>query len=103
MNEKTLDELWEDVKHVGKVEHLEYDAMVALGSVFGKMKHTILKQQTEIEILKDALEDEERRKNVIAKDWSDVIGELNATREKLQFAENHIKELGIYVNKLESY
>lgn len=57
MDEEKLNELWAEVKHVGKIERLEYDAMVILGSVFGKMKATILEQQKEIEMWKRALED----------------------------------------------
>ncbi|WP_209121551.1 hypothetical protein [Alkalihalobacillus sp. BA299] len=49
MNKRELDELWSQVKHVGEVERLEYDAMIVLGSVFGQMQKVILEQQERID------------------------------------------------------
>lgn len=49
MNKEELDGLWAQVMHVGKIEHLSWDAMVALGSVFGKMSKVIEDQQIEVE------------------------------------------------------
>lgn len=49
MDDKKLAELWKQVEHIGKIEHLDYDAMLALGSVFGQMS-------AEIKKLKEALE-----------------------------------------------
>lgn len=41
MDKEKLNELWEQVKNIGKVEHLSDDAMLALGSVFGQMSSEI--------------------------------------------------------------
>jgi uncharacterized coiled-coil DUF342 family protein len=41
MDKEKLDELWKQVEHIGKVERLNYDAMVSLGSVFGQMRSAI--------------------------------------------------------------
>lgn len=57
MDKERLDQLWEQVEHIGKVVRLKYDAMLALGSVFGEMRSTIEKQQEEIERLKSLLEE----------------------------------------------
>jgi hypothetical protein len=56
MNKEKLDELWKLVERVGEVDHLGYDAMVALGSVFGQMRKAITDQQKEIERLKEEIE-----------------------------------------------
>jgi hypothetical protein len=45
MNTERLDELWKQVEHIGEVEHLDYDAMLALGSVFGEMRAEIQRLQ----------------------------------------------------------
>jgi hypothetical protein len=58
--------------------------------------HSVIeKQQTEIAILKDALEDETRRKNAIAKDWSNVVDERNALKEENERLEKFIDNLHI--------
>jgi hypothetical protein len=48
MDKEKLDELWKQVEHIGKVERLNYDAMVALGSVFGQMRSAIEELKTNI-------------------------------------------------------
>jgi hypothetical protein len=55
MDKNELDKLWEQVEHVGKIDHLGYDAMVSLGSVFGKMRKVILEQQEDIKQLETEL------------------------------------------------
>ncbi|WP_079479703.1 hypothetical protein [Halobacillus salinus] len=41
-----VDELWDQVKHVGKIDHISEDGMMTLGSVFGEM-HSAIKQQAD--------------------------------------------------------
>lgn len=53
---------------------------------------TIEQLDTQTEILKDALEDETRRKNALAKDWSNIVDERNSLQEKVKQFEK-IKEL----------
>lgn len=47
MDKEKLDELWKQVVHIGEVEHLGYDCMVALGSIFGQMRYEIEQLQSE--------------------------------------------------------
>lgn len=49
MDKDKLNELWAQVEHIGKIEHLSYDAMLAFGSIFGQMS-------SEIEFLNEKLE-----------------------------------------------
>lgn len=48
--------------------------------------------ETQVKILKDVIEDETRRKNAIAKDWSKVVDERNALKEKVEELEKTVKE-----------
>lgn len=43
MNKKRLDELWEQVVHIGTIDGFDDDRMMALGSVFGEMRSEIEK------------------------------------------------------------
>ena len=54
MDEEKLDELWKASKNIitRKVERLEDDAMVALGSVFGQMRSEIEESQRKIKSLR---------------------------------------------------
>ena len=47
MSEEELDKLWRKVERVGIVEHLDYNTMIFLGSVFGKMRSEIVNLQEE--------------------------------------------------------
>lgn len=41
MDKIKLNELWKQVEHLGKIEHLNDETMLALGSVFGQMSSEI--------------------------------------------------------------
>jgi len=45
MSEEELDKLWRKVEQFGMVEHLDYNTMIFLGSVFGKMRSEIVNLQ----------------------------------------------------------
>lgn len=47
MSEEELDKLWRKVERVGMVEHLDYNTMIVLGSVFGEMRSEIVNLQEE--------------------------------------------------------
>ena len=53
MNKENLDELWNNVKHIGDIERLDYEAMVTLGSIFGEMRSEIIRLQKEVGKLKE--------------------------------------------------
>ena len=47
MSEEELDKLWIKIERVGMVEHLDYNTMIVLDSVFEKMKSEIINLQEE--------------------------------------------------------
>lgn len=65
MNQEELDKLWAEVKHIGEVEKLDYDAMLALGSVFGKLSAEIRKQNSINQLCLEAYE------TAVTKGWHD--------------------------------
>lgn len=51
MSEERFRELWAKVEHIGKIEHLSDDALLALGGIFGELKSKINKQAERVEEL----------------------------------------------------
>lgn len=49
MSMERVNKAWKQVEHVGDVEHLDNDAMMALGSAFGSLKKIIKQQSEQIE------------------------------------------------------
>jgi hypothetical protein len=66
--------------------------------VFNSMCTYLGEQQREIGILNDIIEDETRKKNALAKDWSDTVDELNVVKEKVSRYESALKEIAKHDN-----
>lgn len=55
MSEERFRELWAKVEHIGKIEHLSDDALLALGGIFGELKSKINEQAERVQELEKEL------------------------------------------------
>lgn len=56
MSKERFRELWAKVEHIGKIEHLSDDALLALGGIFGELKSKINEQAERVQELEKELE-----------------------------------------------
>jgi len=111
LSEERFRELWAQVEHIGKIEHLSDDAMLALGSVFGELKSKINEQAERVQ----ELENENRILRTVAesnkyigeqyleqnKRYREAIAEIENAWKFTKNYQEHIDVIQEIINELE--